>query len=104
MICVDKDRKSGRVVAVWPGSSIHFMEMIANPRWEDFDIKYINVSKMICLVTMANRGQSNPFSFMGNGVSQREAKCEDLTYCKYRTFITTVLSLHIQTSMIWCRT
>ncbi|KAG4281911.1 hypothetical protein FPRO06_10815 [Fusarium proliferatum] len=60
-----KDRKSGRVVAVWPGSSIHFMEMIASPRWEDFDIKYIN---------------SNPFSFMGNGISQREAKGEDLTY------------------------
>ncbi|VZH93959.1 unnamed protein product, partial [Fusarium fujikuroi] len=75
-----KDRKSGRVVAVWPGSSIHFMEMIANPRWEDFDIKYINVSKMISLVTMTNRGQSNPFSFMGNGISQREAKGEDLTY------------------------
>ncbi|KAG5742906.1 hypothetical protein H9Q70_014375 [Fusarium xylarioides] len=65
MICADKDRKSGRVVAVWPGSSIHFMEMIENPRWEDFDIKYIN---------------SNPFSFMGNGISQREAKGEDLTY------------------------
>ncbi|EMT71967.1 Putative sterigmatocystin biosynthesis monooxygenase stcW [Fusarium odoratissimum] len=60
-----KDRKSGRVVAVWPGSSIHFMEMIANPRWEDFEIKYIN---------------SNPFSFMGNGISQREAKGEDLTF------------------------
>ncbi|RKL19270.1 hypothetical protein BFJ68_g3544 [Fusarium oxysporum] len=41
------------------------MEMIANPRWEDFDIKYIN---------------SNPFSFMGNGISQREAKGEDLTF------------------------
>ncbi|KAF5684530.1 sterigmatocystin biosynthesis monooxygenase stcW [Fusarium circinatum] len=61
----NKDRKSGRVVAVWLGSSIHFMEMIANLRWEDFDIKYIN---------------SNPFSFMGNGISQREAKGEDLTY------------------------
>lgn len=71
------------------------MEMIASPRWEDFDIKYINVSKLICLVTVTNRGQSNPFSFMGNGISQREAKGEDLTYCKCRKFITTVFSLHI---------
>ncbi|KAJ4262903.1 hypothetical protein NW762_006516 [Fusarium torreyae] len=60
-----KDRQSGRVVAVWPGSSIHFMEMIANPRWEDFNIDYIN---------------ANPFMFMGNGISQHEAKAEDLTF------------------------
>ncbi|KAF9876803.1 hypothetical protein CkaCkLH20_05649 [Colletotrichum karsti] len=60
-----KDRKSGRVVAVWPGSSIHFMEMIESPRWEDFNIEYIH---------------SNPFSFMGNGISQREAQGQDLTF------------------------
>ncbi|KAF4999873.1 hypothetical protein FDECE_11372 [Fusarium decemcellulare] len=37
-----KDRQTGRVIAVWPGSSIHFMEMIENPRWEDFDIDYLH--------------------------------------------------------------
>ncbi|KAM5353392.1 hypothetical protein ACJ41O_000042 [Fusarium nematophilum] len=60
-----KDRKTGRVIAVWPGSSIHFMEMIENPRWEDFNIEYRN---------------SNPFTFMGNGISQREARGQDLTF------------------------
>ncbi|KAF5561450.1 sterigmatocystin biosynthesis monooxygenase stcW [Fusarium phyllophilum] len=79
-----KDRKSGRVVAVWPGSSIHFMEMIENPRWEDFDIKYIN---------------SNPFSFMGNGISQREAKGEDLTYSCIRPMTSNISLTHQITTM-----
>lgn len=39
----DKDRQTGRVVAVWPGSSIHFMEMIETPRWEDYEIEYQHV-------------------------------------------------------------
>ncbi|KAJ3543305.1 hypothetical protein NM208_g3643 [Fusarium decemcellulare] len=60
-----KDRQTGRVIAVWPGSSIHFMEMIENPRWEDFDIDYLH---------------SNPFTFMGNGISQRETTGQDLTF------------------------
>ncbi|KAJ2890505.1 hypothetical protein MKZ38_001804, partial [Zalerion maritima] len=37
-----KDRKSGRVNAVWPGSALHYMEAIAEPRYEDFEIKYHN--------------------------------------------------------------
>lgn len=40
----DKDRSTGRVTAVWPGSSIHYMEMIDTPRWEDYQITYCNVS------------------------------------------------------------
>lgn len=43
---LDKDRASGRVTAVWPGSSIHYMEMIDSPRWEDFEITYCNVSTL----------------------------------------------------------
>ena len=39
-----KDRETGKVTAVWPGSSIHYMEMIDRVRWEDFEIKYCNVS------------------------------------------------------------
>lgn len=42
----DKDRATGRVTAVWPGSSIHFMEVIAQPRWEDFHISYMHVSDL----------------------------------------------------------
>ncbi|KAL3455502.1 hypothetical protein BJX64DRAFT_294964 [Aspergillus heterothallicus] len=60
-----KDRKTGRVTAVWPGSSVHYMEAIETPRWEDFVIEYC---------------ERNPYTFLGNGRSQREANGEDLTF------------------------
>ncbi|KAJ4177179.1 hypothetical protein NW755_013998 [Fusarium falciforme] len=60
-----KDRTTGKITAVWPGSSNHFMELIESPRYEDFEIQYIN---------------GNPFWFMGNGVSQRETNKQDLTF------------------------
>lgn len=41
---IDKHRATGQVTAVWPGSSIHYMEAIETPRWEDYDIEYMNVS------------------------------------------------------------
>ncbi|KAL1972597.1 hypothetical protein VTN31DRAFT_7011 [Thermomyces dupontii] len=35
-------REDGRVVALWPGSSLHALKTFANPRWEDFEYRYIN--------------------------------------------------------------
>ena len=31
--------------AVWPGSSLHYIEAIRTPRYEDFDIKYLGPAK-----------------------------------------------------------
>ncbi|KAH8589597.1 hypothetical protein B0O99DRAFT_636547 [Bisporella sp. PMI_857] len=60
-----KDDMTGAVTAVWPGSSIHFMDVVASPRWEDYEIEYIH---------------SNLFMFMGDGTSDREKNKSDLTY------------------------
>jgi len=32
----------GKVTAVWPGSSLHYMKVIQNPRWEDFNYEYLD--------------------------------------------------------------
>lgn len=48
--------KTGRVVALWPGSSLHFMEVMRYPRFDDFNIEY----------------NGNRFEWMGNGYSQTE--------------------------------
>ncbi|VUC25603.1 unnamed protein product [Clonostachys rosea] len=37
-----KDNKTGRVNAIWPGSSLQFNELIKEPRYEDFEIQYQN--------------------------------------------------------------
>jgi len=52
-----KDRRSGKVTALWPGSHLHFMETLSVPRFEDYDVRY--------------RG-GNRFAYLGNGFSQAE--------------------------------
>lgn len=41
-----KNNDTGRVNAVWPGSSNHYLEVIKTPRYEHFDIEYSNKQNM----------------------------------------------------------
>lgn len=52
----------GPVVAIYGGTSFHFMEAIKNPRWEDYHIKRLPEAR------------TNRFAYLGNGFSSREAK------------------------------
>lgn len=48
------------------GSSLHAMKVFANPRWEDFDYKYVN---------------DNPTSWFGDGWTEKEKnKMIDVDY------------------------
>ncbi|KAJ5166262.1 uncharacterized protein N7482_005043 [Penicillium canariense] len=49
--------EDGRIVALWPGSSLHAMKVFANPRWEDFDYQYVN---------------DNPTGWFGDGWTENE--------------------------------
>lgn len=51
-----KDRKTGKITALCPGSTPHYMEALASPRYDDFGIKY----------------HGNRFAYLGNGFSQTE--------------------------------
>lgn len=42
----------GPVTAIYPGSRLHFFELMKNVRWEDYDVTYRS---------------DNRFQFMGNG-------------------------------------
>ena len=50
-----KNNETGRVNAVWPGSSLHYIEVIKEPRYEDFDIEYLGPAKR------------NPWAYLGLG-------------------------------------
>ncbi|OAP65618.1 hypothetical protein AYL99_01590 [Fonsecaea erecta] len=50
----------GRVTAVWPGSTLHFLSVIKEPRWEDYDYEYL--------------GGKNRFSYFGTGQTKTEAE------------------------------
>ncbi|KAM5342812.1 hypothetical protein ACJ41O_013778 [Fusarium nematophilum] len=47
-----KDGKQKNRIYLWPGSTIHFLKTIKDPRFEDYDIKYRH---------------KNRFAFIGNG-------------------------------------
>lgn len=55
----------GPVVALHPGSRIHWFHMLEEPRYEDFDISYLSI---------------NRFEYLGNGFSRREATGLDSAY------------------------
>ncbi|KAL1627811.1 hypothetical protein SLS54_002077 [Diplodia seriata] len=57
-------RKDGQA-AVYPGSRLHFLELMRAPRYEDFDIEYWS---------------ENRFAFLGNGFEVRERDGRDVTY------------------------
>lgn len=53
-----KNNETGRVNAVWPGSSLHYCEMVEVPRYEDYNIKY--------------ESKDNMFAFMGLGFTRNQ--------------------------------
>lgn len=58
---------SDKVIAQWPGSSLHYMEALAQPRYDDFHVTYAG---------------GNRFAYLGNGISQTESR-EDLDSAYY---------------------
>lgn len=61
----------GRVTAVWPGSTLHFLATIKEPRWEDFDYEYL--------------GTGNRFLYFGIGQTKTEAEGgERAAHLRYR--------------------
>ncbi|KAF2085515.1 FAD/NAD(P)-binding domain-containing protein [Saccharata proteae CBS 121410] len=59
--------KQGRIdgqAAIWPGSRLHFLQMLDRPRYEDFEFNYWD---------------ANRFAFLGNGFEIREFDGRDIT-------------------------
>lgn len=56
-----RNPETGRVNAVWPGSSLHFIEAIKTVRWEDYDIKYQETRE---------GGPDNQWSWLGMGFAE----------------------------------
>ncbi|KAF5345166.1 hypothetical protein D9758_009660 [Tetrapyrgos nigripes] len=50
-------KEDGRVAALWPGSPLHALKTLANPRWEDFDYEPLD------------EGVKNRFCWLGDGTT-----------------------------------
>ncbi|KAK5052671.1 hypothetical protein LTR84_002536 [Exophiala bonariae] len=60
-----KQGKEDGPLAMWPGSRLLYFELLAKPRYEDYDVQYQS---------------GNPFGFLGNGFTTREYDGRDLSY------------------------
>ncbi|KAL6710120.1 hypothetical protein ACN47E_009911 [Coniothyrium glycines] len=63
-----KDNDTGRVNAVWPGSSNQYIEVIQTPRYEDFDIEYLH---------------QNPWAHLGMGYAMCNKKFPEADVSSY---------------------
>lgn len=59
-----KGDPNGRLT-MYPGSRVHFFELLENPRYENYEIKYMS---------------KNQWEFLGNGFHVREFDGRDTTY------------------------
>ena len=55
----------GKVWGPWSGSSLHYLEVMNKPRWEDYEVTYLS---------------RNRFDYLGNGRTILEIEGGDLAY------------------------
>ncbi|KAL6248698.1 hypothetical protein RBB50_004953 [Rhinocladiella similis] len=60
-----KQGKEDGPLAMWPGSRLLYFELLAQPRYEDYDLNYQS---------------GNPFGFLGSGFTTREYDGRDLSH------------------------
>jgi hydroxyversicolorone monooxygenase len=60
-----KRNETGEIYSVYPGSSLHYIELVTRPRWEDFVIEYGDAENM--------------WSFMGRGFALAQLSGGDLS-------------------------
>jgi len=56
----------GKVAALWPGSTLHYLEALREPKWEDWNITYPS--------------GLNRWAYLGNGHSSAEKRNGDLSH------------------------
>ncbi|KAF2470673.1 FAD/NAD(P)-binding domain-containing protein [Lindgomyces ingoldianus] len=85
---------TGEVVGLWPGSTLHCMECMRSPRWEDFDYTYLQDSDMGADSSVEEDGQvknrrkkkTNRLAWLGNGWSINQLEEKHLAWYLYPEF------------------
>ena len=66
--------KGDTIIYLWPGSTLHCIETMRSPRWEDFEYEYLKQEGV------ADGEEPNMLRWMGNGFSDILLKGGDLAY------------------------
>ncbi|KAF2847728.1 FAD/NAD(P)-binding domain-containing protein [Plenodomus tracheiphilus IPT5] len=72
-----KNKGTGEVVGLWPGSTLHCVEAMRSIRWEDFEYVYVGEGE----------GEVNQLAWLGNGWSVKQMEDRDLAWYLYPEFM-----------------
>ncbi|KAB8303281.1 hypothetical protein EYC80_004723 [Monilinia laxa] len=72
-----KDPNTGRVTGLWPGSTLHALEALRSPRWEDFEYEERD----------RGAGYRNALSWLGNGWSVTQLGAGDPAWYLEKQFV-----------------
>lgn len=64
-------RKADKVTGLWPGSTLHCIETLRSPRWEDFEYEYL---------PEPDGSEANELGWMGNGWSVNQIEERDMAF------------------------
>lgn len=84
-----KDKTSGAVVGLWPGSTLHCVEALRSPRWEDFEYVYIGELHGVAGEgdVGVTGGEVNRMAWLGNGWSVNQMEEKDMAWYLYPDFL-----------------
>lgn len=85
-----KDAKTGAVVGLWPGSTLHCIECMRSPRWEDFDYTYLD--EYVDTSTghqggLVEQKRANRLAWLGNGWSVNQLEKKHTAWYLYPEFM-----------------
>ncbi|KAF2190598.1 FAD/NAD(P)-binding domain-containing protein [Zopfia rhizophila CBS 207.26] len=88
-----RNGKTGAVVGLWPGSTLHCVECMRSPRWEDFEYTYIGEDEDEDAAIeddrvsgAVKRERVNRMAWLGNGWSVNQLEQKDLAWYLYPEF------------------
>lgn len=86
-----KNRGTGEVVGLWPGSTLHFVEALRSVRWEDFEYVYVGELEGEGEGSGEGKGgkkqKVNQLAWLGNGWSIKQIEERDLAWYLYPEFV-----------------
>jgi hypothetical protein len=83
-----KNKGTGEVVGLWPGSTLHCIEAMRSPRWEDYEYTYIDeLEARKELNGLGGKKKANRMAWLGNGWSMNQLEQRDLAWYLYPEFV-----------------
>lgn len=87
-----KNKGTGEVVGLWPGSTVHCIEAMRSPRWEDYDYTYVDdleegtEGTELGGVGKGKGKKANRLAWLGNGWTAKQMEEQDLAWYLYPEF------------------